>query len=102
MEARTYISDVLEKSNIEISITDDANDTTHYAPPSEYQIPPTKWLVDFFFNGDLELVEFLATTLIGSALLDNYKQKQTFSSSTRTYLVHLIVDGIENRLVFIS
>ena len=53
-------------------------------------------------NDDLKLVEFLRTTLIGRALLVNYKQKQTLSSSTRTYLVHSIVDGIMNRLVLIS
>ena len=44
-----------------------------------------------FLLGDLELVQSFGTTLIGRSLLDNYKQKQTFSSGT-TYLVNLIVD----------
>ena len=35
-------------------------------------------------------------------ILDNYKQKQTFSSSTRTDLVNLIVDGIMNMYALIS
>ena len=34
--------------------------------------------------------------------MDTYKQKQTFGSSTRTDLVHLIVDGVMNRYVLIS
>ena len=57
-------------------------------------MPPTrkqKRASSFFFNGYLEQVVFLGTNFIGRTLLVNYKQ--TFSFSTRTDLVHLVVDG---------
>ena len=36
-------------------------------------------------------------TLTERSLLDNYKQKHTLCSSTKTYSVHFSVDGIMNR-----
>ena len=51
-------SNVGDMSTIETNTTDNSNDTTHCAPPSVNQMPPSRKqkITSIFFNGDLELV----------------------------------------------